>query len=180
MWRTLLLSLVASCILSVELQGQDAAALAAGDRIRLRTPALGEVAGSLESLTADALVLQIEPESLLVTVRLADVTSVERSSGYVTRSQSAWNAAKWGALVGAVPAAISLGLQHENVGENGSSVAGATALGAFSGGLFGGLIGAAIGAGRSGDRWEQVSPSLLVRPTGDGAATLGFVVSVAF
>jgi hypothetical protein len=52
--------------------------------------------------------------------------------------------------------AISLGLQHDQVGDGSSVVGSAVALGAWSGMLFGGLIGAAIGAGHSGERWERV------------------------
>jgi hypothetical protein len=48
-------------------------------------------------------------------------------------------------------------LQHDEIGENGSSVGHAAALGAWSGGLFGGLIGAGVGAARAG---EQVGTGL--------------------
>jgi len=97
-------------------------------------------------------------------VRLADddhdiatknITKVE-----VGRSQGS-KAKKYairGAIISAAIGAISLGLQHDTVGEDGSSVGEAVALGAFSGGLFGGLIGGAIGATKSADRWEQVWP----------------------
>ena len=50
--------------------------------------------------------------------------------------------------------AISLGLQHDQVGD-GSSVGGAVA-GRLVWDALGGLIGAAIGAGHSGERWERV------------------------
>lgn len=63
-----------------------------------------------------------------------------------------------GAIISGVIGAISLGLQHDTVGENGSSVGEAVALGVWSGGLFGGLIGGAIGAAKSADRWETVWP----------------------
>ena len=77
------------------------------------------------------------------------------SRGQESRKRSAWSRAKWGIVIGAVPGAVSLGLQHEEVG-GGSSVGKAAALGAWSGGLFGGLIGAAIGAARPPENWERV------------------------
>jgi hypothetical protein len=83
------------------------------------------------------------------------LTRIEISRGFLSRKESAWKYAKWGVVIGAVPGAISLGLQHEEVG-GGSSVAKATALGAWFGALFGGLIGAAIGAGRRGEKWERL------------------------
>ena len=95
----------------------------------------------------------------------------------VTRGQSAWTGAKWGALVLAIPSAISLAVQHEEVG---TSIGGAAALGAFSGGLLGGLIGAAVGAGRAGDRWERIEPSLLVGTGANGSSRLSLSVSLAF
>ena len=56
-----------------------------------------------------------EPRSL--SVPFVELTKIEVSR---SRGQAAWTKAKWGALIGAVPGAISLGLQHEQVGENGS------------------------------------------------------------
>ncbi len=88
---------------------------------------------------------------------LVELTKIEVSRGRRSRAQGAWTKAKWGALIGAVPGAISLGFGHEQIGENGSSVGKAAALGAWSGGLFGGLIGAAIGALNPGDDWESIS-----------------------
>ena len=66
-----------------------------------------------------------EPRSL--SVPFVELTKIEVSRGRRSRGQAAWTKAKWGALIGAVPGAISLGLQHEQVGENGSSVAEAVA-----------------------------------------------------
>ena len=86
---------------------------------------------------------------------VATLTSIEISRGLLSRKNSAWKRAKWGALIGAVPGAISLGLQHEEVG-GGTSVAQAAALGAWSGGLFGGLVGAVVGAAHPGENWERV------------------------
>jgi hypothetical protein len=56
----------------------------------------------------------------------------------VSRSQGS-KAKKYairGAIISAAIGAISLGYQHDTVGEDGSSVGEAAALGAFSGGLF--------------------------------------------
>ena len=97
-------------------------------------------------------------------VRLADadhdiatknITRVEVSR---SRGSKAKMYAIRGAIISGAIGAISLGLQHDTVGEEGASVGKAAALGAFSGGLFGGLIGGAIGATKSADRWEQVWP----------------------
>jgi hypothetical protein len=63
-----------------------------------------------------------------------------------------------GAIISGAIGGVLLPLQRETVGENGTSVGKAVALGVWSGGLFGGLIGGAIGASKSADRWEQVWP----------------------
>jgi hypothetical protein len=54
--------------------------------------------------------------------------------------------------------AVSLGLQHDEVGEDGSTVGEAVALGLWSGGLLGSVIGAGVGAARAGEKWQQVWP----------------------
>ena len=75
--------------------------------------------------------------------------------------------------------AISLGLQHRQVGAGGSLVGEAAALGAFSGGLFGGLIGAAVGAGRAGDRWKEVKPPMPSSGAGAGLVCLFRILMLA-
>ncbi len=173
MWRLLLWFVAISCLAGGRLQAQQAPTLTPGDLIRLETADLGRVMGRVQSLTADELVFRVPSRNLPFTVPLAEITMLERSRS-VTRRQSAWTGAKWGALVGAIPGALSLGLQHEQVGKEGSSVAKAATLGAFSGGLFGGLIGAAVGAGRAGDRWERLEPSLLIGTGGSARLSLSF------
>ena len=86
---------------------------------------------------------------------VATLSRIEISRGIRSRKTSAWRHGKWGAVIGAVPGAISLALQHEEVG-GGASAAKAAALGAWSGGLFGGVIGAVVGALRPGENWERI------------------------
>jgi hypothetical protein len=80
------------------------------------------------------------------------------SRGNTSKAAGAKKGALWGAVIAGTIGAISLGLQHETVGEDGSSAGKAAALGAFSGGLFGGLIGAGVGAARAGEKWQTVWP----------------------
>ena len=156
---------------SVPLRAQQPPPLSPGDVIRLETAALGRVMGRVQSLTAEELVFRTESRRIPFTVPVTEISILERRRT-VTRGRSAWTGAKWGVLVGAIPGAISLAAQHDQVGHSGMSVGGAAALGAISGGLFGGLVGAAIGAGRAGDRWEQIEPSLLVGPAGSARLSL--------
>ena len=112
----------------------------AGVRVRVSTPDVDKIAGRIEKLTTATLVIKLDGESRSISVPFVELTKIEVSRGHRSRSQGAWTKAKWGALIGAVPGAISLGFGHEQIGENGSSVGKAAALGAWSGGLFGGLI----------------------------------------
>ena len=114
-----------------------------------------KVTGRVEALTSDTLVLQPDGRTAAVSMPAAALIRIEISRGILSRKKSAWRHAKWGAVIGAVPGSLSLGLQHEQVG-GGSSVAKAAALGAWSGGLFGGLVGAVVGAARPGENWERV------------------------
>ena len=151
-----------------------------GARVRVSTTEVDTMTGYVEKLTTDALLIELDGESQSVSVPFADLEKIEISRGRRSRSQAAWSKAKWGALIGAVPGAISLGLQHEQIGENGSSVGKAAALGAWSGGLFGGLIGAAIGAMSPGEAWEKVSPSFYIATTAQGAPEFSFAVTIGF
>ena len=90
-----------------------------------------------------------------MSIPVALLTRLEISRGFMSRRESAWRHALWGAAIGAVPGAVSLGLQHEQVG-GGSSAARAAVLGAWSGGLFGGLIGTVIGARHPSEKWARV------------------------
>jgi hypothetical protein len=101
------------------------------------------------------LVVQPDDKAASVSMPVATLSRIEISRGLRSRKASAWKSAKWGAVIGAVPGAISLGLQHEQVA-GGSGVANAVALGAWSGGLFGGLVGAVVGSAHPGEIWERV------------------------
>lgn len=153
--RTKLILIVMGCLLPVQVAAQATPVIDVGARIRVWTSEMGKVTGRVEALTSDTLVLQPDSKTASVSMPVARLIRIEISRGLLSRKNSAWKHAKWGAVIGAVPGAISLGLQHEQVG-GGSSFAKATALGAWSGGLFGGLIGAAVGAAHPGENWERV------------------------
>ena len=142
-------------LLPVRLPAQAPPAIGVGARIRVWTPDMRKVTGRVEASTADLLVVQPDGTTASVSLPVASLSRIDISRGLPSRAHSAWTRARWGALIGAVPGAISLGLQHEQVG-GGSSAARAAALGAWSGGLFGGLIGAVVGAARPGEDWERV------------------------
>jgi hypothetical protein len=144
------------CSLAAPVVAQSSLPVSVDQRVRVETAGT-TVTGRVLSVTPDGLRLAAD-EQAQVTIAAATVRRVEVSRGQTSRGASAKKWAIRGAVISGVLGAISLGLQHETVGENGSSVGKAAALGAWSGGLFGGLIGAGIGASRGGDRWEQVWP----------------------
>jgi hypothetical protein len=137
------------------LSAQATSTIEVGSRIRVVTPDMRTVTGRVEAATSDTLLLRPDDNTAAASMQVATLTRIEISRGIRSRKTSAWRGARWGAVIGAVPGAISLGLQHTQVG-GGASVAKAAALGAWSGGLFGGLIGAAVGALRPGENWERV------------------------
>jgi len=147
--------LVMVFLMSVQLSAQATSAIDAGARIRVWTPEIRKITGRVEALSSDTLVLRPDGRTAAVSIPVSTLIRIEISRGMGSRRKSAWKHAAWGAVIGAVPGAISLGLQHEQVG-GGTSAAKAAALGAWSGGLFGGLIGSAIGALRPGENWERV------------------------
>ena len=151
-----------------------------GARVIVSTTEVDTMTGYVEKLTTDTLLIKLDGESRSVSVPLVNLKKIEISRGRRSRSQAAWSKAKWGALIGAVPGAVSLGLGHEQIGEDGASVGKAAALGAWSGGLFGGLIGVAIGAMSPGEAWEKVSPSFYIATTGQGAPGFSFAVTIGF
>jgi hypothetical protein len=110
--------------------------------------------GRVVTVAADSLRLATD-EADPISIATPSIRRVEVSRG---RESKAKKYAIRGAIIAGVIGAISLGLQHDTVGEEGSSAGKAAALGAFSGGLFGGLIGGAIGATKGADRWEHVWP----------------------
>ncbi len=182
----LIVFLVLGCLLDRVVAEEQRSAVAeedeivAGARVRISTADVDEITGRIEKLTADTLLIKLDDASRSLSVPVVELTKIEVSRGRRSRSQAAWTKAKWGALIGAVPGAISLGAQHEQVGEDGSSVGGAAALGAWVGGLFGGLIGAAIGAISPGEAWERVSPTFHMGPRGRADPGFSFAVTIGF
>jgi len=153
MTRTLVALAVAFCVLvSISASAQPATKISTGERVRI-TSENGTHIGTVAAVTNDN--VRLTDGARETTIALAGVRTIEISRG----QQSRWKKyALRGAIISGAIGAISLGLQHEEVGENGSSVGKAAALGAWSGGLFGGLIGSAIGATRHTDQWERVWP----------------------
>ena len=131
-------------------------ALRAGQRVRITHANGQQMIGTVVAVTADA--ARLTDGAQEQTIDLSGARRIEVSNGSTSKGAGAKTGAlRWGLIMGAV-GAISLGLQHEEVGEEGSSVGEAVALGLWSGGLFGGLIGAGIGAARAGEKWETTWP----------------------
>ena len=127
-----------------------------GRRVRVTTTTGERLTGRLGGSTSGAIVVELDDARGSRSVPVTDVTGLETRSSR-TRSRGAWSKAKWGALIGAA-SGTTLGFHHEEVGEDGTSVAGAVALGVWSGGVMGGLIGAVIGAVSPGEEWVKVNP----------------------
>jgi hypothetical protein len=127
--------------------------VAVDQRVRVTTNDATHV-GRVVGTAADSLRISSEDKEP-ISIATPSIRKVEVVRG---RASKAKKYAIRGAIISGLIGAISLGLQHDSVGDEGSSAGKAAALGAFSGGLFGGLIGGAIGAGRNADRWEQVWP----------------------
>jgi hypothetical protein len=153
--RSRLIFMVAVCLLPMPVVAQAIPGIAPGGRVRVWTSDIRKMTGRLEAVTSDSLVVQSEDTAAPVSIPVALLTRIEVSRGLMSRGESARRRGLWGAVIGAVPGAISLGFQHEQVG-GGSGVAKAAALGAWSGGLFGGLIGTLVGAVHRGEKWERV------------------------
>ena len=126
-------------------------------RVRLWTAASEAITGRVISVHADGVEVSSESGPPLRVARPA-VQRIEVSRGVTTKGAGAMKGAIWGAIISGAVGAVLAGLQHEEIGENGSSAGHAAALGAWSGGLFGGLIGAGVGAARAGEHWQQVWP----------------------
>lgn len=131
-----------------------------GERIRVKTLAGDRLTGRVAETSSDTIVIELDGDSGSRSIPKGDLASIETGAPR-SRSRGAWSKAKWGALIGAV-SGTTLGFQHEQVGEDGASVAEAIALGAWSGGLFGGLIGAAIGALSPAEEWVKVNPRVQI------------------
>ena len=154
MTRTPVSSLIVVMLAAGAASAQSDLPISVDQRVRVAT-ADAVYIGRVAAVDPDVR-LTVDGREPLVVPRAA-VTRIERSRG-ISRSSAARKGAIRGAIIAGVLGALSLGLQHESIGDGGSSAGQAAALGAFSGGLFGGLIGAGIGASRAGERWEQVWP----------------------
>ena len=154
---TVLLSILV-CDLPSPVAAQVPAKVAAGDRIRVWKKDGSRQTGRVSAVAPDIIELQPGGAAAPLSIPLTTVTRIEISRGTVGKRQAAWRGAKWGTLLLAIPGAVSLGFQHKQVGEHGSSIPEAAAVGALSGGLFGALIGAAIGAAGDREKWERVWP----------------------
>jgi len=157
MTRVLLAFVVAICGVSVTAAAQSTLPIAVGERVRVWTSSQEAITGRVASMAADGFEVANDGATP-VRVAKSAVTKIEVSRGVTTKGAGAKKGALWGAIISGAAGAVLLALQHEQVGETGSSVGKAAALGAWSGGLFGGLIGAGVGAARAGEQWEQVWP----------------------
>jgi hypothetical protein len=131
--------------------------IAVDQRVRVWTDAADAVTGRVAAVTPSTVQVSVD-EGEPATIAVSTIRRVEVSRSRTSRGAGFKKGAIRGAIIMAAIGAVSLGLQHDAVGEEGSSVGEAVALGVWSGGLFGGLIGGAIGAARAGDHWEQVWP----------------------
>jgi hypothetical protein len=136
---------------------QSALPVVVDQRVRVWTDAADAVVGQIAAVTPQGLEIAVTGANPVIVATTA-VRRVELSRGHTSRGTGFRKGALRGALILAAIGAVSGALQHEQVGEDGASVAEAAALGIWSGGLFGGAIGGAIGAARAGDRWQQVWP----------------------
>lgn len=143
-----------------------------GQRVRVTTTAGERLTGRVAGKTSDAFVIELDENGGSRSIPLVDVTSLETGRSR-SRCRGAWSKAKWWALIGAA-SGTTLAFQHEQVGEDGATVAEAAALGAWSGGLVWGLIGAWIGAVNPGEEWVKVSPTVDV---GRGEFSLSFTLA---
>jgi hypothetical protein len=126
-------------------------------RVRLWTSAPEAITGRVVAISTDGVEVSNESGVRMNVARPA-LQRIEISRGVTSKGSGAIKGAIWGAVLLGAAGAVLAGLQHEQIGENGSSVGHAAALGAWSGGLFGGLIGAGVGAARAGEKWEEVWP----------------------
>jgi len=151
------LLIAGSLCIAAPLAAQTRVPVAVDQRVRVWTDAADATVGRVTAVTRDTVQLAVDGREP-ATVAMSTIRRVEVSRSHTSRGAGFKKGAIRGAIIMAAIGAISLGLQHDAVGEDGSSVGEAVALGVWSGGLFGGLIGGAIGAARAGDRWEQVYP----------------------
>jgi len=148
---------VAICGVPAFAAAQTALPISVDQRVRVWTSAPEAITGRVVSVSVDGFELSNESGAPLRVARPA-VQRIELSRGVTPKGAGALKGAIWGAIIAAAAGAVLAGLQHDEIGENGSSVGHAAALGAWSGGLSGGLIGAGVGAAHAGEQWETVWP----------------------
>ena len=157
MRRNVVMCVVVAISLPAVAAAQTTLPVSVDQRVRVWTAASEAITGRVMSVSADGVEVSSESGPPLRVARPA-VQRIEVSRGVTSKGAGAMKGAIWGAIISGAAGAVLAGLQHEEIGESGSSVGHAAALGAWSGGLFGGLIGAGVGAARAGERWEQVWP----------------------
>ena len=157
MTRILLAFVVGISVVPVTASAQSNLPIAVDQRVRVWTAAPEAITGKVTSIAADGFEVSSGGAAPMRVARSA-VKKIEVSGGVTSKGTGAKKGALRGALIAGAAGAVLAGLQHEEIGEEGSSVGKAAALGAWSGGLFGGLIGAGVGAARAGEKWEQVWP----------------------
>jgi hypothetical protein len=157
MRRNVLLCVVVAISVPTFAVAQTTLPVSVDERVRVWTSAPEAITGRVVSVSAEGVELSDESGAPFRVASPA-VKRIEVSRGVTTKGRGAMKGAMWGAIIMGAAGAVLAGLQHEQIGESGSSVGDAAALGAWSGGLFGGLIGAGVGAARAGERWEQVWP----------------------
>jgi len=151
--RRIIAVMIAACV-STPALAQSAFPVSVDQRVRVTLVTGTRVVGRVTSVTTNDFQVAGD-DGRSHSANRNELKQIEVSRGLTSK----WKKyALRGAIIAGVIGAISLGLQHDTVGENGSSVGEAVALGAWSGGLFGGLVGGAIGAAKGADRWEQVWP----------------------
>ena len=151
------LAIAGSLCIGAPLAAQTRVPVAVDQRVRVWTDAADATIGRVIAVTPDTVRLAVDGREP-ATMAVSTIRRVEVSRSHTSRGAGFKKGAIRGAIIMAAIGAVLLPLQHEIVGEDGSSVGEAVALGAWSGGLFGGLMGGAIGAARAGDRWERVYP----------------------
>ena len=149
-------ALVAVCGMPAFVAAQTALPIAVDQRVRVWTAAQEAITGRVASITADGFEVSNEGARTGAGGQIHGAQDRSQPGRYVEGRRRHERRDVGRDHLQARPARCSTGLQHEQVGEDGSSVGHAAALGAWSGGLFGGLIGAGVGAARAGEQWEQV------------------------
>jgi hypothetical protein len=157
MIRSLVSLFVGISVLTATASAQSTLPIAVDQRVRLWTAAAEAITGRVTAISRDTLQIAVDGRDQ-TTVAVTTVRRVDVSRGQQSKAAGARKGAIRGALISGAIGAVLLALQHDNVGEDGSSVGKAVALGAWSGGIFGGLIGAGVGAARAGEHWEHVWP----------------------